>query len=135
LSVIGGLATLAGLPISLLTTPVAAYHTLSNFFSEPEPEPDPVPFGELGNISDAISQAQAEQQAQEIAAFGNPADDTVHGTVGGRGSPGSPSDFGGGPPADTPGDPSAAGDPAGPDSGPDSPWSTGGFVVKPLYDS
>ena len=60
----GALGTLS-LP-SLALKGVGLYNTVSNFFGgkEPDPVPAPVPFGELGNISDAISQAQAQEAAQ-----------------------------------------------------------------------
>ena len=109
---------------SLLTKGVGLYNTISNFFSGKEPEPDPVPFGELGNISDAISQAQAQEAAQNpfgqtqvsLAAaqgaeseLGNPPPgppgflDPFSGTLGANTPPGAP------PSAPTGGDGAAAG--------------------------
>ena len=117
----GGALGALSLP-SLLTKGVGLYNTISNFFSGKEPEPDPVPFGELGNISDAISQAQAQEAAQ------NPFGQTQVSLAAAQGAEG---ELGNAPPDDTPGNPSGpggAGAPAGPDSGPDSPWNTGGFV-------
>ena len=136
LSVIGGLSTLAGGPLSFITAPIAAYHTISSHFSEEEPQyigPVNPLTHEIGEIDVTEQQANPQfSQAQVSLApaqgaeseLGNPPappDPTVDPTFGSMGTPPSGSDGAG----DGTGE-GAAG--AAADSPAGSPWNTGGFV-------
>jgi hypothetical protein len=62
--VLGAAAQIALLGTNPLAAMAGAFAKQA-LFNQEEPEPDPVPFGELGNISDAISQAQAEARSRK----------------------------------------------------------------------
>mgnify|MGYP003674140013 CR=1 FL=1 len=142
LSVIGGLSTLAGGPLSFITAPIAAYHTISSHFSEEEPQyigPVNPLTHEIGEIdvteqqaNPQFSQAQvslAPAQGAESELGGAPPGPPGVSSMGGH-SAGTPAEFGGGPgPGGGPGGGGAsAPSDAGDDGSGGAPWNIGGFV-------